>query len=829
MLDALLEALSPQSFMPHGHCYLWTPGLVWLQVLTNVAIGLAYFAITATLLILVRRIRDLPFQWMYLAFAVFIVTCGVTHFMDVLVIWHPAYWVDGGVRALTAVASVATALLLPPLVPKAVALADAAVVSHQRGMKLEEANRELAHLLDRSRELDRLKSEFFANVSHELRTPLALILGPAEQLLSHGNLTPSQARDLDVIARNARTLMRHVEDLLDTARLDAGRLAPRYARLDLARMLRTLAGNFDGVARDRGMHFEVAVPDVLPAEVDEDQLSRVVLNLLSNAFKFTPAGGRVRLSAHDDGKGRLHLEVRDSGPGIRPEDREVVFERFRQLDGSATRQHGGTGLGLAIARDFVRLHGGTIHVGSAPEGGAAFVVEMPLKAPEGAAVETPAQPVATLAATQAVEQLQVTPEAAPVTSDADLPRVLVVEDNRDLRQFLADALAPHYRVTTAADGAEGLRVALESPPDLIITDAMMPVMGGEALLREVRSRVELDQVPVVMLTAKVDEAFRTSMLKLGAQDYLPKPFSVEELRVRVDNQVGRKRARDALEAETQMQGRSLDALVKELARRQRELQTALETVRVAREHAERASQVKTEFLALVSHELRTPLGALVLQVYRLSRDAAQLGEKHAVTIRRMEASTKRLQVLIESLLEHSRIEAGRIRVSPERVDPRELVAEVVDDVRPHADEKGLTLVVNTAEAQPITTDARLLRLILGNLLTNAVKFTVRGSVEVDARTVGDTLRVAVKDTGPGIHPDDQVRVFEPFVQLEPALRKHTPGVGLGLALVREMAEALGGSVELTSELGVGSTFVANIPALVALPVGGPQQSQDDRR
>ncbi len=245
-------------------------------------------------------------------------------------------------------------------------------------------NEELQRLLDRVRELDRLKSDFFANVSHELRTPLALIHGPAQSILSTGNnLTDLQRHDLAVIQRNASTLLRHVNDLLDLSKLDAGRHTVEYARVDLARQVRAGAAHFDALAPQRSLSYVITAPDTLQAEVDPDKFDRILLNLLSNAFKFTPAGGRIRCGLEGIGPDRVLLSVQDSGPGVKPEMHATIFERFRQGQTGTTREFGGTGLGLAIAKDFVDLHGGSISVSNAPGSGALFQVELPRYAPEG--------------------------------------------------------------------------------------------------------------------------------------------------------------------------------------------------------------------------------------------------------------------------------------------------------------------------------------------------------------------------------------------------------------------------------------------------------------
>jgi signal transduction histidine kinase len=351
--------------MPHGHCYPAARARL-AHVVSDVSIWLAYVAISATLVVLVRRVRDLPFQWIYVAFGVFIVSCGFTHFMEVLTVWQPLYWLAGTIKAVTAFASVGTALILPALLPKVSALAQSVRVADEKGIELETAFQDLGTMYEKARELEKLKTDFFANVSHELRTPLALILGPTEKLLARAK-APEEKRDLEVIARNARTLLKHVNVLLDVAKLEAGKMTLDYSSVAAARLIRLIASHFEGNARERSIEFEVVAPETAPVEIDQEKLERVFLNLLSNAFRYASSDGLVscRLRIED---GDLVVEVADSGPGVRPEMREAIFERFRQADGGTSRQFGGTGLGLAIARDFVEMHRGSISVPTPPRG-----------------------------------------------------------------------------------------------------------------------------------------------------------------------------------------------------------------------------------------------------------------------------------------------------------------------------------------------------------------------------------------------------------------------------------------------------------------------------
>lgn len=824
--------------MPHGHCYLWKPALVGLQVVSNLLIGLAYVAITVTLVYLVRRIRNIPFQWMYLAFSVFIVTCGMTHFFDVWVIWTPSYWLDGSLRAVTAVASVGTALMLPPLVPKAVAIAEAAALSHERGMELEKSNRDLGLLLDRTKELEQLKTQFFANVSHELRTPLALILGPAEKLLASEALDPGQRHDVEVMARNARTLLKHVNDLLDVSKLEAGKLHPDYVEVDFAETVRVVAANFDGLARERLITYTVDAAGPLIAAVDAPKMERVLLNLLSNAFKVTPQGGRIRCSlsfgapATPDGPRRLQMEVGDSGPGISPPDRLVVFERFRQLDSASKRPNDGTGLGLSIAKDFVELHGGAISVDSAPEGGALFRVSLPASPPAGAVTAPRRRAIPVLgngadgdaaadaaAGATAVRSLvdDFAARSDPRTDGGEEGRatILLAEDNREMARFIQGVLASRYRVIVTHDGQAALAQALAAPPDLVLTDVMMPGMSGDELVRALRAQGTLEDVPIVLLTAKADDELRVRLLNEGAQDYLMKPFSGAELHARIANLVTVKRAREVLQRELDSHVRDLNTLASQMGVRNRELQTTLASLRVARDTATKASHMKTTFLGLVSHELRTPLTALHLQLHRLRNDREEpLSERHTALAKRMSVAAGRLTDLVESLLNYAHMESGKLTLELEEFDVTTLVHQVVEELSEQAQAKALPIDTDLAsDLGRSRSDSRLVRLVLVNLLGNAVKFTNSGRVVVAGRRAGTACEITVRDTGPGISTRDQQRIFEPFSQGGDLATKHLPGVGLGLTLVKEMVDSLGGHLHLQSEVGVGTTFTVTWPSL----------------
>lgn len=439
-------------------------------------------------------------------------------------------------------------------------------------------NQELEQSVECIRKLDKAKSDFFAKVSHELRTPLSLILGPLEAIMAAeaGRESPYW-KQFEVIQRNAMTLLKQVNTLLDLEKIDAQQMGLSYRRVDLSQLTRTISSNFEGIAQQKSITFDTKLPVEMIAEVDCEKYERILLNLLSNAFKFTPDGGLIRCCLSLNRSGYALITVSDSGAGIPPALRKEIFERFYQLNQDSQQATQGTGLGLSIVKEFVELHSGTISVSDAPGGGALFQVKLPLNAPEGAYVASNTLPHRdNPQVTDLDEHLLLTPNpengAEVLQFQSDQPRVLIVEDNSDMRGFIKDCLSSDYQVYVAADGIKALELMSSMPPDLLITDLMMPVMSGDMLVHEVRKKNELSHIPIMVLSAKSDPELRVKLLSESVQDFLLKPFSAHELRARVSNLVSMKVAGDALRGALSDQSNDIAVLTHRLIRSRQRLQ-----------------------------------------------------------------------------------------------------------------------------------------------------------------------------------------------------------------------------------------------------------------
>jgi len=647
--------------------------------------------------------------------------------------------------------------------------------------QLKEANAELAKLYNKTAELDHIKTQFFTNISHELRTPLALIIGPVERLLSSRELSEEQCRELRVVNRNAYQLLKHVNDLLDLAKLDHNELRLSYTDSDLALLVRLAANNFESLAREKNIDFIIQADTPVPSQIDLDKIERALLNLLSNAFKFTASGGTVRCTLAKDGDENAVIEVADSGPGIPIEWRAAVFQRFRQVDTGLTRRFEGTGLGLPIAKEFVELHGGAISVLEAPEGGALLKMTLPVRAPEGATLlKDRNEPASSRKFAKFVaEELQSNSVDVPPQSGDNRPLVLIAEDNSEMNAFIRSTLNSTYRVHSAFNGHEAVAKTLKFKPDAIVCDIMMPELSGSDFLKIIRHDQGFDNTPILMITAKADDELRVSLLRDGATDYLIKPFSVDELRARIGNLVKLKLALDQeqkLRSELQQSNSRLQAMNRELE----------------------------AFAYSVSHDLRAPLRSITGFGNILLRDnASRLDEAGVVCIQRMSRAADRMGQLIDDLLNLSRVSRSEINRKP--TDLSILALSAVRELEAAEPNRNVVIVIEpglTAKA-----DSRLMRIALDNLFGNAWKFTSKTPeplIKFSKQLIDGEEVFSISDNGAGFDMEYAKNLFTPFQRLHQA--HEFPGTGIGLAIVQRIVHRHGGRIWTTAKVSEGATF-----------------------
>lgn len=417
-------------------------------------------------------------------------------------------------------------------------------------VELGEKNEELKRLNEEVLELTHSRLVFFTNISHELRTPLTLIADPVEMLLEDTGIKGKSRELLKMVQRNALALQQLVSNILDFRKIQNGKMELKLYRFDIVKTLTMWVGDFQLTAERKQIRLHLDVNDLKGSHemiADQEKISRIVFNLLSNALKYTPAGGEIFVSLKDEGA-NLRLDVRDTGKGISQDEADKIFERFFQAKGAAS----GTGIGLALVKSFVELHHGEARVESEPGKGSDFIVVIPREQEgDSQVIHNDVDIVDNSANASASEGKNVVDESVLqyiddgdrsrgkvqqlVSENTNRPTVLVIDDNTDIRQYERTLLQDEYIVLEAADGKEGLSVAMKEVPDLVICDVMMPVMDGLEFTEQLKTNTATSHIPVIMLTAKNLEEHRAEGYEHGADSYITKPFHSKVLLARIEN------------------------------------------------------------------------------------------------------------------------------------------------------------------------------------------------------------------------------------------------------------------------------------------------------
>jgi signal transduction histidine kinase len=662
---------------------------------------------------------------------------------------------------------------------------------------------ELSRSYEQVRELERLKTEFFANVSHELRTPLTLILSPISDLMSQSRELPQDLQELVRLARdNSLRLLKLINDLLDVARLESDEFKMRAEPLELTQFVASQTETLRPLARLKNLTLALDTGDGDSwVTADPVHVEKIVVNLLINAIKFTPQGGAVAVRVRAEGSFAA-VEVSDTGIGIPEAELPHIFDRFRQAGDSRTRQLSGVGIGLSLAKELAEKQGGSLSAGSRVGQGSIFVLRLPFSEarPEnGSALPSREASRADDLLTQFSQDADrfvparaapEPPKARQATSQAS---VLVIDDEPDMRRYLASILSDRYNVREAADGEEGLELARQLRPELVLVDLMMPGVDGFEVCSMLKADAREEAPKVVVVTARTDEMAKITALKQGADDFISKPFSTLEVRTRVSNLCHA----FALERSVREQNRQLrDAL---------ERLKAAEARLVQREKMRAVVRLAGGILHEIANPLNFTLTALGVAEDRYAQQDAQLKE----ILQDVRAGMLRIRDIVTDLrafanpvpeTSHECFDLGNLVELALRFTSGELAGvRIAHEIR--------------QECPAYGSKSQLLQ-VLTNLLLNAaaavrqVTDVREPSIFISAEARRSGTKVCVRDNGVGIPAELLSKVFDPFL----TTRDVGQGMGLGLSICHTLVAAHGGEIRIQSEYGSWTEVVFELPA-----------------
>ena len=681
---------------------------------------------------------------------------------------------------------------------------------------LEESNRKLV-------ELDQIKSRFFANISHELRTPLTLLLAPLESLMQRfSRAFDEDTRNLlTTMHANGMRLLKLINDLLDLVRLESGRMEVKREPIEVAEFAKGLASAARQVADDKRIKLETFVDPALGAVLaDRDKLEKIVLNLMFNALKFTPAGGRVSLRAEKQ-DGQFVLIVSDTGMGIAEKNLPFIFDRFWQADGSSKRKYQGVGIGLALVKELVEIQNGKVTVESQEGKGTTFTVRLPYEKADVPGKEPKPEPREKVAGeTEAGETVtseewlanlyrraELFPALTPLqqairpvefTGNRRRPTLLVADDEPDMLRFLKSQLAGQYEVIEAVDGQQAVEKASQFLPDIILLDMMMPEKDGLQACREIRAHTPTQNIPIILLTARADEETKLTALGVGASDFLAKPFSTTELHVRIKNLV----ESHGFQRKLSRQNQALESTIEQLKDTESQL-------------------VQTEKLASLGrmsagiiHEINNPLNFATTGLFALRHkskllDPEQRGEYDEI-LRDVEEGIKRVRNIVSDLRTFTHPDTEQ----RDQVEVAEVVGASLRFLSGEWRDK-VQIEQKLAERQTVWANRNKMVHILVNLLQNSLdalrhkEFAgEQPTIWIEGRVENGRSFIVIRDNGTGIDAEHLDKIFDPFFTTKDV----GEGMGLGLSICYRIVREYDGRISVRTESGKYCEFTLEFPA-----------------
>ncbi len=657
--------------------------------------------------------------------------------------------------------------------------------------ELDERNKRLS-------ELDKLKSNFFANVSHELRTPLTLILGPVQDLMHRDQLDSKHVKAmLSLINNNALRLLKLVNDILDVVRLEEGKSYLKREVIDVNSCVKGIVNSFEHTAKNKRIDLSSELSgEALTIYVDKDALEKIIINILANAVKFTNEGGQIFLRTYLKDENAV-IEVEDTGIGIKEDEIAFVFDRFRQADGSSTRKHQGTGLGLALVKELVDAQDGEVHVYSNLGEGTVMLVNFPMtkdvvtevcEVANDSVVESKLAGLHEQSVAGSLSNVDDGLANGSVVANTNLPVLLIVEDERDIRLYLRNLLQNEYQVYLAEDGREAIELLEKHKPDLVVLDIMMPEIDGLEVCRRIKNNTALKTTKVLLLTARVDEAAKINALKLGADDFLTKPFSSIEVKTRLSN---------LYEASN---------LQRELSRRNADLERAISELKNTQACLVQSEKLNAlgKMSAGLLHEINNPLNYSLMALQLAVNDPILKEDEGLLdTCNDAIEGMERISAIVTDL--NAFVYPSEIK----NQEPLLLSAILEKALRFTAkDLVGVQMELNDVEGVAVHAAEGHLTQVFINLLSNAasaINASERhddGLIRISCERLGSRVFISVQDNGCGIDENALADIFNPFYTTKDV----GEGMGIGLSICYTIIKSHGGELKATSEKGQGARF-----------------------